>query len=93
MQSLPSDVEEYKQTKSFNVETAPAGFLKDHSTKANVWGLLTIETGTLTYVVTDPAEAATYELQAGDQGVIVPQQIHHIDDLSEDVRFHVKFFR
>ena len=43
MHELPEHVAVYKQTRVFDFATTPRGFLEDHSTRANVWGRLTLK--------------------------------------------------
>lgn len=90
---LPADVACYSRTATFTKDSVPAGLLKDHSTKAGVWGLLEVWAGQLTYHVTDPRRPeSTQTIQAGGSVVIEPTILHRVE-LSADARFHVWFFR
>ena len=87
---LPPDVTRYKQTKTFDATTVPKGLLKDHSTKAGVWGHLKVHAGTVTY--TDVKSAERRDIPAGSDQVIEPEALHFIKP-SEDAEFHVEFYQ
>jgi tellurite resistance-related uncharacterized protein len=89
---LPDDVSPYKSTPTFTEETVPAGLLNDHSTKGGTWGLLTVEQGSLLYVITEPGFEEEHTLQTGSSAVITPTHKHHIKPLGS-VSFHVVFYR
>lgn len=91
MHALPEHVTVYKRTRVFDRATTPAGFLADHSTKAGVWGRLTVLAGRLTYTILEPVEEA-HQLQTGDVGVIAPGQRHKVA-LEEGARFYVEFLK
>ena len=93
MRKLPENINEISRTASFTNETVPAGLLKDHTTKKGVWGKLVVETGTVHYTVTDPDEAGEYQINEGDYGVIVPEQLHHVEVMTDDTVFHVEFMK
>lgn len=87
---LPADAKPYKRTPEFSEETIPAGLVKEHSTKAGVWGLITIVSGTLRYVV--PETGLDVTLEPDKPGIVVPQQVHFIAPRGP-VRFFVEFWR
>jgi tellurite resistance-related uncharacterized protein len=86
----PEGLQEYKRTPVFTETTIPAGLLRDHTTKAGVWGLIEVESGILLYTVQHPREH-THTLSAGVPGVVVPQMKHHVQAATGPVRFHVAF--
>ena len=88
--SLPSDVAAYKRTPEFSAATVPAGLLKDHATKAGVWGLIHVLDGQLRYVVPDAGIDAV--IDAATHGVIAPEQKHRVEPV-DDVRFFVEFWK
>jgi len=88
---LPSQVQPYKRTDDFTTRTIPAGLLRDHSTKAGVWGVLHVLEGALRYIV-EPPLAREQVVHAGERAVIVPEVLHRV--VAEgDVRFFVEFHR
>lgn len=93
MRELPNNITEISRTASFTNDTVPAGLLRDHTTKDGVWGKLVVESGTVHYSVTDPDELGEYQINAGNFGVIVPQQKHHVELMTDDTVFHVEFMQ
>ncbi len=87
---LPVDVSKYKETKIFNATTVPKGLLKDHATKADIWGKLKVHEGTVIYV--DIASSKEREVTSGSFQIIEPEAPHFIQP-SEDAQFHVEFYR
>jgi tellurite resistance-related uncharacterized protein len=88
MPALPPEVAAYKRTATFTESTVPAGLLRDHRTKAGVWGRIVVEAGELAYVV----GAHTFRLGPGVDGIVAPQVTHHVAPVGS-VRFHVVFLR
>lgn len=88
---LPSDVIAYSTTPDFTQDTVPDKLLSRHNTKPGVWGKLKILDGDLVYVIDDLGDLRL-PLQAGETGVIVPQQYHHLE-LTGPVRFRVTFLK
>lgn len=88
MAELPAGLESYKRTATFTEETVPRGLLADHRTKPGVWGRIVVEAGALTYV----CERGTFTLTPTLEGVVEPEQPHHVV-VAEPVRFHVVFVR
>ena len=93
MRKLPDNVTEISRTASYTTETVPESLLENHSTKKDVWGKLVVERGTVHYTVTDPAEAGEYQINAGDYGLIVPKQQHHVELMTDDTVFHIEFMK
>ena len=86
----PETVKAYKRTPTFSESTVPGGLLKDHSTKAGVWGLLHVTHGRLRYIV--PSRGINTELDTETIGVIAPQELHRVE-LIGPVTFFVEFHR
>lgn len=91
---LPEGLEAYRSTPEFDEASVPAGLLRAHSTKAEVWGLIRVLEGRLLYKVTDHRRVATECLLAADgkPGVVEPEILHQVEP-SGRVRFFVEFFR
>ncbi|MEY4642119.1 MAG: hypothetical protein RLZZ227_2113 [Pseudomonadota bacterium] len=88
---FPEGLQEYKRTPLFTETTIPPGLLRDHTTKAGVWGLIQVEEGTLLYSVSYPEERS-YMLSEASPGVVVPSMKHHVQAQGK-VRFYVAFYR
>ena len=88
---MPADFVSYKETPVFRRDTVPAGLLRDHSTKAGVWGRIVVRQGQLRYHVARLGRS--WDLSPGVDGVIAPQDLHHVEPLDESVEFTVQFFR
>jgi tellurite resistance-related uncharacterized protein len=95
--SLPEDVVKYSQVpkhgKPFTAITIPKRLLKDHSTKAGTWGRICVSRGSLAYIIQYQPSPLRLELLAPATAVIEPQQLHHVQALTEDVEFVVEFYR
>lgn len=91
---LPEGLECYKRTDTFTENTVPKGLLNDHSTKPGVWGLIKVESGSLSYQVTDPRREPFETVLAPERapGIVEPTILHHVAPLGS-VRFHVEFYR
>lgn len=89
MKTFPADAIPYKKTHEFTETTIPRALLKDHSTKAGVWGKIIILEGSLLYYIGDaPAERLTPERY----GVVEPEVLHRVGpDGDGSVRFFVHF--
>ena len=91
MKQLPDDVVAYRRTPKFTETSVPAGLLRRHSTKAGVWGLIRVESGTLRYRILEP-EIEEHELTPDAPGVVEPEVPHEVEPLGA-VQFHVEFHR
>ena len=90
-QRLPGYVRPYRKTPEFTGATVPDGLLRDHATKAGVWGLIHVAEGRLLYEIAGRGEAV--ELTAGGPpGVVEPEVRHKVTPIGV-VRFHVEFWR
>ncbi|MEZ5492070.1 MAG: DUF1971 domain-containing protein [Gammaproteobacteria bacterium] len=90
--TLPEGLTHYKSTPTFTHESVPSALLADHSTKAGVWGVLNVESGSLKYVITEIGHEAEQRLKAGESAVIVSEQTHYVKPLG-NVAFHVAFYK
>jgi len=86
----PPAAKAYKRTPTFSEATIPAGLLKDHSTKAGVWGMLNVTDGRLRYIV--PSRGIDTELDRRTVAVIVPEELHRVEPIGP-VAFFVEFLR
>lgn len=75
--ALPPGVQPYKDSPVFTPDNLPDGLKAAHSTKAGTWGLLTVHTGVLRFVL-DDAPHTEAVLTAGQQVVIEPGVRHHV---------------
>ena len=91
MRSLPSGLTAYKQTPEFTEATVPAALLRDHATKAGVWGLIHVTAGTLTYRIKATGEEHRLT-PATPPGVVAPEELHSVEPAGA-VCFHVEFWR
>lgn len=91
---LPKGLAFYRQTDTFTESSVPAGLLKDHCTKAGVWGLIQVTEGRLRYRVTDERRTGTERIlmPGTPPGVVEPTIFHHVEPLGP-ARFHVQFYR
>jgi tellurite resistance-related uncharacterized protein len=92
MPTLPTNVTSYKRTPNFTQATVPRGLLKDHSTKAGTWGVLTVLSGALYYHITLTQSSQSYALAVDVAGIIVPEQKHYIE-LTGEAEYYLEFYR
>ncbi len=90
MKALPKGLVPYKRTADFTQTTLPRGLLKDHNTKAGVWGLIQVTAGALCYSI--PSRGEDTLLKPGVPGVVEPEVPHHVTPQGA-VTFHVEFYR
>ena len=92
--SLPSGLQSYKRTATFTEGTTPAALISDHSTKAEVWGLIHVEEGSLRYLVTDSRRQPSEQILTPDSGpgIVEPTILHKVEPIGP-VRFCVEFLR
>ena len=91
MRALPSDVVVYKRTPEFSETTVPAGLLREHATKAGVWGRIQVVSGSLRYRILEP-EPEECVLVPGTPGIVEPEVPHEVAPIDR-VRFFVEFLR
>lgn len=91
MKSIPQEAKAYKKTPTFDEKSVPNGLLKDHQTKAGVWGKIQILEGELLYTIqSTPPE--TCLLNAQNPGVVEPEIPHHVEPKGK-VQFYVEFYK
>jgi len=78
----------YKRTPTFTEDTVPAGLLRDHRTKAGVYGRIVVEAGRLELTTGEQVVV----LGAGEEAISQPEQTHSVKPLGM-VRFYVEFCR
>ncbi len=89
--ALPDGAKRYSTSPIFNQETVPQALLKDHQTKAGVWGRLVVLDGSLDFVV--PGQhPLTHPITAPGFAIIEPEIAHHVS-LKKPVRFQIEFYR
>ena len=88
MPEIPADAKAYRTTPTFDERTIPEGLMRDHRTKAGVWGRIVVESGKLAYTLGDRG----WVLRPGIDGRIPPDTAHHVEPVGE-VRFAVVFLR
>lgn len=88
---LPPDMAgaPYRSTPIFDQETLPAGLRANHSTKAGVWGLIRVIEGRLQLTYKAPPEEVL--LEAGQSGVVAPEQVHFVTPLGA-MKMQVDFY-
>lgn len=91
MKMLPDSVRAYKKTPIFDETTVPSGLLKDHNTKASVWGKIVVLSGILEYRIEGP-QAQVYVLTDTNPGVVEPMVVHSIKPQGQ-TRFYVEFYK
>jgi len=92
MPIMPDDFVSYKKTPVFTQDTVPASLQKDHSTAADTWAVIHIETGTLKYHITEPEHEGVYLLDTNKPGVIAAAHAHYVEPLG-NVSFYIEFYR
>lgn len=92
--SLPKGLEFYRRTDTFTEKTVPQGLLNAHSTKDGVWGVIKVESGSLSYRVTDARREPfeTVLTPEAPAGIVEPTIQHHVMPLGSAC-FHVEFYR
>lgn len=91
MKTLPADVQPYQRTPVFTETTVPAGLLRQHTTKAGIWGKIVVLEGHLRYRILAP-EPVEVLLSPERFGVVEPQVPHEVSP-EGPVRFYVEFHR
>jgi tellurite resistance-related uncharacterized protein len=87
---LPAQVAAYRDTPTFDQDSVPAALLRDHNTKAGVWGQIVVLEGVLELGIDEPS--ATLTLTPDVPGVVRPEQVHRVRPLGA-VRFFVRFYK
>ncbi len=90
MKTLPENVTAYKRTKLFTSENIPGALLREHSTAENVWGVLHVTIGNITFYNDETGEETV--LGKDDDFVISPAMRHHLE-INSYAEFYVEFYR
>lgn len=90
MKTLPETVEQYSESPVFDEASIPDALRKDHRTKAGVWGVITVQSGSLLYEIAASGESIV--LTEDQSGIVEPEALHHVTPIGP-VTFSVKFFR
>lgn len=91
MRPLPPGLTAYRQTPEFTEATVPAALLRDHTTKAGVWGLIHVTAGALIYRIKATGEEHRLTPDTAP-GVVAPEDLHSVEP-DGPVSFHVEFWR
>ncbi len=86
---LPEGFVATRRTPWFDQDSIPQGLLRDHTTRAGVWGRIVVQAGVLRYHV--PALGTITDLVPGTPGTVIPELEHRVEPLGP-VRFHVRFY-
>jgi tellurite resistance-related uncharacterized protein len=89
-QELPTGLAPYSRSPVFTEKTVPDAFLKDHSTKPGVWGVIHVLSGQLKFTV--PSKEADTMIYAGDKATVEPTVSHKVLPVGA-VSFQIEFWR
>lgn len=90
MKEIPPGHTAYRRTPTFTQTSVPKGLLREHRTKAGVWGKIVVTKGSLRYrILRTPAEE--YMLDPDSFGVVEPGVPHEVE-LQGDTEFFVEFY-
>ena len=78
----------YKSTPVFDETTLPAALRREHRTKDGVWGVIRVLEGEVRFVVAGGAQTI---LTPDRQGLVLPDQPHHVEPLGK-MRMQVDFY-
>ena len=81
----------YRSSPVFDETTLPEALRKEHTTKDGVWGVIRVIEGQLKLIYVDPPSERV--LNAGEHGVVQPQQRHFVEPLGAvkmQVDFHTR---
>jgi len=89
---MPQGHAPYQRTAMFHRKTIPAGLLHRHTTKAGVWAIIHVVSGSLEYFESGDAEETRRLLSAGEVAVVRPESEHRVAAVGE-VELFVEFWR
>ena len=94
---FPKDLEKHCQTEYFTKDDIPKSLMDRHSTKRGTWGIIRVSSGRLLYSKLNNNEGGDhYDIDVLDMytpGMIEPTVVHEVSPLTDDVEFHVEFYR
>lgn len=76
--ALPAEAQAYRHLGPFDADAIPKGLWGRHALKDGVWGMLSIEAGSIGFRW-DDAQGGGRLLSAGDVLLIPPTVPHHLD--------------
>jgi hemoglobin len=82
--------EPYKTTPVFDERSLPGAIRNEHSTKADVWGLLRVLEGEVRLVFHDPRREV--RVTPDKPAPIPPLAVHHVE-VTGPMRMQVEFYR
>jgi tellurite resistance-related uncharacterized protein len=88
--ALPAGSTFIRSTAEFGADSVPPGLLTSHRVARDVWGLVRVLSGRVTFTSESTDEQRA--LGAGDTQVIEPDTPHRVA-LDDDARFVVEFYR
>lgn len=89
-EQMPADMQAYKRTPEFTLDTLPSGLKKEHSTKAGVWAYIHVLEGEIHYRVPDWQHEEI--IRPGKPGLVAPRIGHWVTPLSDTLRMYVEFY-
>ncbi len=90
MTAIPSGLTAYKTTPVFTEETVPAGLTSEHRTKAGVWGVIHVLSGSLRFRAPDRQEDKLLSPEV--KGLVEPEVTHWVTPQGP-VCFFIEFWR
>lgn len=88
--AMPSGMTEFSRTKLYTEATVPDKLRKHHCLSKDVWGLLTVKSGMLTYSL----EEGGFDVAVKQgQSVVIPPEALHFVTPGDQVSFDVAFFK
>ena len=91
MQTLPANLVKNNRTPDFDQDSVPAGILSHHTLAEDVWGVINVTEGSLTYQILEP-EIEEHQLDASHKGIVSPQTGHQVV-VNGPVKFHIQFMK
>jgi tellurite methyltransferase len=91
-QEMPAGYAPYRRTPAFTQASVPQGLLHQHQTKAGVWALVHVSSGSLEFYERAGSGETRREVAAGQTATIRPNVEHRVAPLGE-VEFCVEFWR
>lgn len=86
---MPQNMKEISRTNLFTEQTVPAKMRKQHYLTKDTWGLLTVKSGALTFML--EGDSIGIDVKQGQSVVIEPEKMHFVAT-SGPVSFDVAFF-
>ena len=90
--TLPDGVVCYRTLGPWTEREIPAGLLKQHQLKAGSWGKLSVLSGSIAFCWYDVIDAEPNRLQKGQQLIIPPTIMHHLQ-ITGDVVLDLHFYK